>query len=497
MRIDALAAAPRLLLSYLAAALAPVAVTFVVLPFRLFIDLSNVALLHVLAVVLIGTRFGRGPAVLAAILAALLFAYVFVPPHFSLAITETQYLITAIIMLVVALLVGHMTAKLKQHIDRLDLRSRRSRLLYEFSQALSAARDSASAVAATGHFLSDALNAERISVIFPEHFAAPPEPANPAIIATCVERGELCTKPTGPGRIYALLPLSATAGNQGVLGFEVAVDVLGDEDSVEFVVTLASVISVAIERSRFAELARETEVKHAAESLRSSILGALSHDLRTPLAALVSMADTAALNKASPERQKHLLESIRNQTLSISQQMTNLLDMARLSSGRVELNLAWQPVDEVVGSVMQLIRSQWRDREISVDIARDLPPVRIDAVLIERVLWNLMENAIKYSPADTMIELAIRRQDAWLELAVSDSGIGLPVGDSKLLFNVFHRGQQESDIAGVGLGLSIARTIVEAHGGEIVAANRRGGGACFRVRLPLETPPDAAFGELE
>jgi len=490
MRIDALVVPSKLLLAYLWSAIIPVVGTFLVLPFRLSIDLSNVALLYVLLVVVTATRSGRGPAVVNALLGSLLFAYVFVPPHFSLAITETQYLLSAIIMLVVALMVGHITSKLKQHADFAERKSMQSRTLYEFSQALSGAQTSDAVLDITRHFLADSLGARQSDVIFPQDFALPPPPANPAIIESCVARRELLSKPTATGYFYVLLPLSATSGIQGVLGIDVESGVLENQDSVEYIETLASVVSVALERSRFAELARETEVKHASELLRSSILSALSHDLRTPLAALVSMADTAALGKASQERQKHLLDAIRNQAMSIGQQMMNLLEMAKLSSGSIELQRAWQPVEEVLGSVLQLIRAQWKDREVSLDIAPDLPPICIDAVLIERVLWNLLENAIKFSPGDGMIELAVQRVGEQIEISVSDSGPGLPEADAAKLFNAFQRGRAESDIAGIGLGLSIARTIVEAHEGEISAANRLGGGACFRILLPIGDPPD-------
>lgn len=490
MRIDALLVPANLLIAYLWSAIMPVVVTFFVLPFRLSIDLSNVALLYVLSVVVAATRTGRGPAVVNAMLGSLLFAYVFVPPHFSLAITETQYFISAIIMLVVALMVGHITSKLKQHADFTERKSMQSRTLYEFSQALSGAQTSQAVLDITRHFFADSLSARQIDVIFPKDFPAPPTPASPALIEACVARQELISKPISGGRFYALLPLCATSGIQGVLSIDIESGVLKNQDSIEYIKTLASVVSVALERSRFAELARETDVKHASELLRNSILSALSHDLRTPLAALVSMADTAALGKVSQERQKHLLEAIRNQAMSIGQQMINLLEMAKLSSGAIELQRAWQPIEEVLGSVLQLIRTQWKDREISLDIAPNLPPICIDAVLIERVLWNLLENAIKFSPDDGMIELAVQQVGDQIEICVSDSGPGLPEFDASKLFNAFQRGQKESDIAGIGLGLSIARTIVEAHDGRISAANRLGGGACFRILLPIGDPPD-------
>lgn len=490
MKIPMLAVRPRLQLAYLWAALAPVAGTLAVSPFRLHIDLSNVALIYVLLVVVTATRAGRGPAVVTALLGSLLFAYVFVPPHFSLAITETQYLLSAFIMLVVALMVGHITSKLKGHADFVERKSSRSRTLYEFSNALSAALDTISVVGTATRFLSESLPVRDVRVIFPADFNAAGTSATPARIRACIDRRAPCSVPTGAGRCHLLLPLNATSGPQGVLGFEIDDAVLGQPDAVEFIETLASVISVALERARLAEQAREAEVKHAGESLRSSILGALSHDLRTPLAALVSMADTAALNKASPEHQDYLLTSIRDLAMSISRQMSNLLEMARLNAGKVELNLEWQPVDEVVGSAIQLVRAQWPTREVRVRIEPGLPPVRIDAVLMERVLWNLLENAIKYSPAETPITMDIQRCGSDIELCVSDAGPGLREADMATLFNVFQRGKRESDIAGVGLGLSISRTIVEAHAGQISAANRPGGGAVFRVTLPIGVPPE-------
>lgn len=480
---------------YVWASIGVLAMTLIAAPLRSMIDLSNVALLYVLAVVVLGVRYGRGPAVYSAILGSLAFAYVFVPPHFSLAITEAQYVLTALIMLVVALIVGHLTSVLKQHAEFAEAKSRQSKALYDFARELTGAMTPTTIVDVTGRFLAHSLQARQTQVIFPNEVGTPPPPISPALIKECIERGSLLSYPMVQGSSYVLIPLEAAAGLQGVLGFEVHSDLLDKQDYREYMETMASVVAVALESSHYAEIARDTEVKHAAEALRSSILSALSHDLRTPLTALVGMADTLALGKASPERQKHMLESIRSQAMSISQQMSNLLDMARLRSGSIDLNKAWQPVEEVIGATLQIVRAQWKDREITVDIAPALPPLYLDAVLMERVLWNLLENAIKYSPPETPVELVVCQADSIVEITVCDWGPGLPTGSGDELFGMFRRGQSESDIPGVGLGLAIARTIVEAHDGTISANNRFGGGACFRVRLPVGDPP--SFADLE
>lgn len=463
--------------------------TLVATPLLSFIELTNISLLYVLAVVLAGVRYGRGCAVFAAVASALAFAYVFVPPHFSLIITEAQYVLTATIMLLVALLVGHLTATLKRHAEFVEGKSRESSALYDFAQHLTGALTPAAIVTITQDFLTSVLQLRHCRILLPADFAVPPPPLDAQQIATCVAHGRLSLFPQSDGATYGLMPLQAVRGLHGLLGFEIDT-VLADSPSYhEFIETLGSVVAVALERAHYAELARETEIRHAAESLRSSILSALSHDLRTPLTALVGMADSLLLGKASPERTRYMLEAIHTQALSINQQMTNLLDMARLRSGHVELDAAWQPIEEVVGATLQLIKAQWKEREITLDLPPNLPPLYLDAVLMERVLWNLIENAIKYSPPDTPIELIAHQVDEAVELDVCDAGPGLPPGTSEELFGLFRRGERESTIPGVGLGLAIARSILDAHGGTISASNRFGGGACFRIRLPVGIPP--------
>lgn len=486
---------------YLWALLAPLTGTVLLSPFHNIIGLSNAALLYMLCVVVVAIRFGRGPAVFTSLIGSLSFAYVFVPPYFSLAITEINYLLTALIMLAVALLVGHLTARLKQHRDYALKKSRENAILYDLAQELAGTSGRLAVVDAANRFFSRLLDARRTHLHFPTDYRdSEPEPLSattpatastvpPALLRLCAERREFLSRPTAPGESVVLLPLANQNETLGVLSFEVAGPALGNADALKFVETAASVLAVALARSELAERMHLAEVKHTSESLRSSILAALSHDLRTPVTALVGMADTIALGKLSPERQRYMLDGIRTQAMSINQQMSKLLDMAKLSAGKLELRTEWQPIDEVLGATLQLIKAQWKDREITVDLPAALPPIRIDAVLIERVLWNLLENAIKYAPADSPIEITVRHSGHELELAVADAGPGLSAAQQENVFELFQRGRSESDIPGLGLGLAIARTIMTAHGGRITAHNRSGGGACFRVHFPLEQAP--------
>jgi len=485
------------LLGYSCAFLGTTVGTALLSPVRADFDLSNAALLYVLAVVVVAVSFGRGPAVATAAYSALCYAYVFVPPHFSLAITELQYLLSAVIMLIVALLVGHLTSRLKHHADELQRKSASSRGLYLLARELAGAQTSGEVQQVTSGYLEAGLGARRVSLLRPEEFAGVGFPLNPALAQQCLDRQQFLSRPTQDGHFVALLPLCAANGALGIMSFEVDAAALGTQEAVEYVETVASVVAVALERSRFVEIARETEIKHSAEALRSSILSALSHDLRTPLTALVGMADTLAQGKLPAEKQRPMLEAIRNQTLSISHQMTNLLEMARLSEGKFQLNTAWQPIEEVLGATLLQAKAQWKERVFDLDLAADLPPIRIDAVLMERVFWNLIENAVKYSPEGERIGIFVVQSGEAMEISVCDRGPGIPSNRVVGIFETFQRGRVESDIPGVGLGLSIARTIVAAHGGELAHQSRPGGGSCFTVRLPLEQlPAYDAMGEM-
>lgn len=464
--------------------------TLLLAPWRETIELSNIALLYVLAVVLIAISSGRGPAVAAALLSAFDFAYVFVPPHYSLAITEAQYILVAAIMLVVALAVGHLTSRLKQSVDRAERKSAVSAALCGLAQELAGAVSAASIRQCTEKFLTASLGVSQLHILPLD--AVPPAdlPVTPALLRECQERNAALSRPLGANLFYLLLPLRAGDTACGILGFAVASRHLEGQDDLEYLETVASIIAVALERAALAERVRDAEVRHAAESLRSSVLSALSHDLRTPLTALVGMADTLLLANASPERQQGILAAIRQQAISISGQMNNLLEMARLSSGAPQLSLAWQPIDEVLGSLLQQREQQWPGRTIRLKVAEQLPPVCIDAVLIERVLWNLLDNAIKYSPEEAAVDLGVERNGQQLEITVCDRGPGIAPEAAQQLFAMFQRGERESNRPGLGLGLSIAERIVQAHRGRLFASPRPGGGSCFTVCLPLDEAPD-------
>jgi two-component system sensor histidine kinase KdpD len=226
------------------------------------------------------------------------------------------------------------------------------------------------------------------------------------------------------------------------------------------------------------------------ERLRNSLLAAISHDLRTPLAALVGMADSLTLVEPAPTGARgEIVSGMREAALRMNALVNNLLDMARLQAGPVQLNRQWQPLEEVVGSALKAMSGSLDLSRVRVSLPEDLPLLDVDAVLLERVLCNLLENAVKYTPAGSAIEISARASDAHVTLCVDDHGLGLPKGREEAIFEMFERGRKESAAPGVGLGLAICRAIVQAHGGTIRGETRPGGGARFSVKLPRGTPP--------
>ncbi len=257
-----------------------------------------------------------------------------------------------------------------------------------------------------------------------------------------------------------------------------------------FLEALSSLLATALERLHFVAVAQAAELGMQSERLRSSILSSISHDVRTPLTVLCGLVDTLQLTQPGlSDEGKELVASLRAHAFHLHGMVNNLLDMARLQSGRVQLQREWQPLEEVIGASIHLLGNTLSSHTVRVTVPADLPLVQLDAVLLERVFCNLLENAAKYSPPHSTITLAAAVQGSVVEVRICNAGAGFPADSMGDLLDVFSRGQQESPVQGFGIGLSICRSIVEAHGGEIALLSPEAGGACVMFTLPLGSPP--------
>jgi two-component system sensor histidine kinase KdpD len=296
---------------------------------------------------------------------------------------------------------------------------------------------------------------------------------------------------TLPASPILYLPLKAPMRMRGVLAIEPRAPArLAGPEQRRLLETCASLVAMSLERVHYVDVAQSTTVQMESERLRNSLLAAISHDLRTPLAALVGMADSLALGvPAGDSRQAELARSIREAALRMNSQVNNLLDMARLQSGQVQLSRQWLPLEEAIGGALRSMAGTLDPHRVHTRLPSDLPLLHVDPVLFERVLCNLLENADKYTPAGTPIEIGANVIDDRIRIVIDDHGPGLPAHREEAIFQMFERGKKESATPGVGLGLAICRAIVEAHDGTIVGQTRPGGGARFIIEFPRGEPP--------
>ena len=469
------------------------------------LELTNIVMLFLLAVVGVALRYGRGPAVAAALLGVGLFDFFFVPPRYSFAVSDVQYLVTFGVMLVVALVIGQLTAGLKGQAETATQREHRVRSLYEMARDLSAALLPEQVAQIGARFVAAEFGARSSLLAADDADRLQPLPGATAEVDMGVaqwafDRGAEAGRGTDtlPASTCLVLPLKAPMRLRGVLAVDAGHSRILGPDQRRLLDTCASLLAISLERIHYIDVAQKSTVQIESERLRNSLLSAISHDLRTPLAALVGLADTLGLNPTAGA-QREIVAAIRQSALRMNALVNNLLDMARLEAGAVQLNRAWLPLEEVVGSALAAEAPLLAGRPVSVKLAEDLPLLELDAVLIERVFANLLENAAKYTPAGSALAISARVAGDQVRIEIDDHGPGLPRGREQAIFEKFERGATESATPGVGLGLAICRAIVQAHGGRIDGENReRDGqvsGARFVITLPLGQPPQDDGGD--
>ena len=498
---------------YLVGALASLLTGLIATPLIPYFDLANIVMVFLLTVVLVAVRLGRGPVIIATIVGVGVFDFFFVPPRFSFAVSDLQYILTFIIMLIVGLITAHLTSNLRYQARVAVQRESRSRALYEFARALSGTLQTEQIFETTRQFIQRTFDA-KATLLLPDNFGRLQLPtvlqgdasrsANLSVLdigiaqwafdhATAAGMGTDML----PGSSSFYLPLVAPMRTRGILALQPNSRrwTLIPEQRQQLD-TFATLAAIALERLHYSEVAQDALIHMESERLRNSLLSALSHDLRTPLTSIVGLSESLALSRSiSAPTDREFAQALHGEALRMSNLVTNLLDMARMESGMVKLNMQWHSLESLVGSALRASNSQLVRHHVQTNLSHDLPLLQVDAILIERVLCNLLENATKYTPADTVITISAHVGDAFMYITVADNGPGLPDTQAEKLFEKFTRGERESATPGVGLGLAICRAIVSAHGGTIWAEQSSAGGAAFIFTIPLGTPP--AMPELD
>ncbi|WP_414163158.1 two-component system sensor histidine kinase KdpD [Superficieibacter sp. BNK-5] len=461
-------------------------------------DPTNLVMIYLLAVVLVALRYGRWPSVLATVVNVVSFDLFFIAPHGTLAVSDVQYILTFIVMLIVGLVIGNLTAGMRYQARVARYREQRTRHLYEMSRRLAVSR-SAEDIATIGEQFIQSTFQARSQLLLPDAEARLMPltlqpgitPWDEAIARWSYDRGQPAGAGTDtlPGVPYQILPLKSASRTHGLVIVEPgSLRQLMIPEQQRLLETFTLLIASALERLALTSSEQQARLASERESVRNALLAALSHDLRTPLTVLFGQAEILTLDLAS-EGSKHAPQAseIRQHVLNTTRLVNNLLDMARIQSGGFNLKKEWLTLEEVVGSALQSLEPG--SRPIDLALCEPLTLIYVDGPLFERVLINLLENALKYAGQRAQVGLNGWMADKHLVLEVWDSGPGIPAGQEKRIFDKFARGMKESAIPGVGLGLAICQAIVSVHGGTLTASNRPQGGACFRVTLPQDTAP--------
>jgi two-component system sensor histidine kinase KdpD len=460
---------------------------------------ANLVMLYIACVVIAAIYLGRGPSLVAAITGVLVFDFFLVPPPLTLAVSDTQYIITFIGLFVVSLVVSTLTVRVREQAEASIQREAQTAALYNLGRDLTAATDLNDVAESIFLHIGQVFGRE-VAIFLPEGgqvkvFASTPgytpDESELAVANWAFEHDQPAGRGTDTLSAAALRcqPLKTARGLVGVLGLRPKQPgSLLTPDQRLTLNAFAHQAALALERANLVEQARQAELLQATEKLQTALLNSISHDLRTPLVAITGALSALEEDDGSMDEmaRRSLVENARAEADRLNRLVGNLLNMTRIEAGA--LKLACEPCDisDLIGSALEIVESRLVGRRVEVSLSAYLPLVSLDFVLIVQVLVNLLDNAIKYSPVDQVIEVRACQADDDVQIEIADRGSGIPPEDLERVFDKFYRVQRPGSISGTGLGLSICKGIVEAHSGTIRAENRPGGGVRILIHLPIE-----------
>jgi two-component system sensor histidine kinase KdpD len=488
---------------YLRAFMVVVVCTLIAAGLFPYLDAANLSMIYLAGVVIVALYQGRGPSILATVLSVAAFDFFFTHPYGTFAISDLQYVLTLVVMLMVALTISTLAARSKEQSEAARAREHLTASLYSMSRRLADASSISEMAQVAADHIAQEFKSDAIIALPNGKNALEKLSASSISILSAFEAGVanwVFQSRQNAGRGTNTIPASRGL-YLPLLTMQQPVGVLGlysrpDQDLISrlpFIQAFAEQTAAAIERLKLTETAEQARTQAEAERTRNALLSSVSHDFRTPLASIMGAASTLREKAGAlePETRNELTEVIYEEAYRLNRLIANLLDMTRLESGGLRLNKEWQTIEEVVGVALRRIGQHRGEHPLITHLSPDLPLVPMDSLLIEQVLVNLIENAVKYTSTETPIELSASPSGNELTISVADRGPGIPLGDEQRIFEKFYRADPKVS-SGSGLGLAISQGIVEAHGGRIWAENRPSGGAVFRFTLPIEKMPEVA-----
>jgi two-component system sensor histidine kinase KdpD len=466
-----------------------------------WISFQAVGLIELLFVLLVAIYLGRGPALLAALLSAIAWNFLFMQPRLTFAISALEDIILFLLYFVIALFAGSLTARLRTRERQAQYNADRTMSLYTLAHETATAVNMDDVLRTAVEQIGRVFEADVAILLTVEgKLAHTPHPvstmgvdANGFGVALWVfdnNRSAGRFTATLPQATAQFRPLSTPSRTVGVVGIRTRQTNRLSFDQEVMLETFTSQVALVIERELLNEAATQSIMLRESERLYATLLNSISHELRTPISTITGAASSlldpnTALNDWA---RKELIGEIETAADRLNRLVENLLDMSRLDAGRLQLKLEWCDLGDVIGVALRTLQSVIRQRVVHVTIAPDVPLVWLDFVLIEQVIVNLLDNACAYTPDDSPIEIAVSADGQRVRIDIADHGPGIPDDALERIFEKFYR-VPGTAAGGTGLGLSICRGLVEAHGGELIAQNRAVGGIVFSILLPKTTQP--------
>lgn len=464
-------------------------------------DIANVTLLYLLPVLVSAVRWGRGPSLCASFLSVLAFDFFFVPPLFTFAVADIKYLFTFAVFLLVGLVTSTMATRLRGELEKTRQREKRTLALYALSEKIASKADLGEVLATFARTVADAVDSQ-VSILAGDgshlvrELASYPassgvrDEKEMAVVRWVLEHGQSAGRGTdvlreASGFIFPIKAdkktLAVLCVNRGPEGRQLSME------KRQLIAAFANLAAVAIIRLRLAEEAEQVQRLAESEKLHKALLDSISHDLRTPLASITGAVTSLLAEGGSYDQEAKdiLLDTIKEGAFRLNRFVANLLDMARLQSGSLKLRAEWCDIQDIVGVALRESRDVVEGHPVQVNIGPDLPPVKVDFGLIEHVLINLLENAAKYAPGGSEITVSARAVASAMLISVADRAPLITADEREHVFDKFYRMQRSKSISGSGLGLSICRGIIEAHGGMIWVDSPLERGNRFTFSLPL------------
>ncbi|MHB8092303.1 MAG: DUF4118 domain-containing protein [Syntrophales bacterium] len=475
-----------------------------------YFDRTDIAMIYLLGIVITSTRTGRWPALAATLLSVAAFDFFFAPPYFTFAVNDIRFVVTFAVMFVVANVITRLTLQIREQAEASRKRERNTAALYALSRKLAQERKKEQIFNVATKHISEVFHSQIVILVLDKkgELAA----SETRVGTFSIDRKELSVArwafdnrhsaglgtDTLPGAKALYLPMVASSGVVGVVGVLPENAERGfDPEDIHFLESFVNQTAMAMERIMLAKEVQEEHLKAEAQNVKNTFLSSISHDLRSPLAVVAGAASTLLEKDASLDRpaRLELLHTIHEETDRLERIIRNVLNLTRLDSGTITVHKEWQPLEEIIGVVLNRFADRFRERSLELKIPPDLPLIPFDTLLMEQVLSNLMENALRHTPTGTPVEITVTPQKSAVMIEIADRGPGIPAHEGEAIFKKFTRGANTQ--MGAGIGLSICRVIIEAHGGRIWVENRTGGGAAFKFVIPVEGTPPSMIPEKE